>query len=81
MPPQRSTTGELDAGRAYWKTQGMPWRMLPEIDAERQAFLAERIAIQPAIEHGIYPCKDIFMDIILNRGDVEWLLANHEQGR
>ncbi len=36
-----------------------------------------RRAIVPDIEQGIYP----FKDIKLNRADVEWLLATHENGR
>src|SRR6266704_1073856 len=44
---------------------------------ERQKFLALRRAILPIPEKGIYP----FKDIKLNRGDVEWLLATHENGR
>ncbi len=61
----------------YWKAQGMPWRTEPEIDEERQQYLAERRAIQPDIEKGIYP----FRDIKLDRADVEWLLATHENGQ
>src|SRR5207248_6491811 len=49
----------------------------PEIDAVRQAFLTERRSIKPNLEQGIYP----FKDIKLNRADVEWLLATHENGR
>jgi uncharacterized protein YjbI with pentapeptide repeats len=60
----------------FWKAQGMPWRTEPEIDEERQGYLAERRAIQPDIEKGIYPFKDIKLD----RADIEWLLAAHESG-
>lgn len=35
-----------------------------------------RLAISPNVEKGIYPFKDI--DPKLDRADVEWLLANHE---
>jgi hypothetical protein len=42
----------------YWtKEQNQPWRTEPEIDEERQRYLAERRAIQPDIEKGIYPIK------------------------
>jgi hypothetical protein len=58
----------------YWKAQGMPWRTEPEIDEEQQRYLVERRAIQPDIEKGIFPFKDIKLD----RADVEWLLATHE---
>jgi uncharacterized protein YjbI with pentapeptide repeats len=49
----------------------------PEIDAERQKYLAERRSIAPDIERGIYP----FKEIQLSRADVEWLLATHEDER
>jgi len=53
------------------------WRTEPEIHAERQQFLAECLATIPDIKQGIYP----FKDIKLTRADIEWLLANHENGR
>lgn len=53
------------------------WRTEPDIDAERQQFLAEHLAVEPDIRQSIYP----FKDVRLTRADVEWLLANHEQGR
>ena len=49
----------------------------PEIDAERQRYLAERRNITPNIEQGIYP----FKGIKLTHADIEWLLATHENGR
>lgn len=69
--PQRPHDDNRDAWKAYWTTQGMPWRTEPEVDAERQAFLAERLAIKADTEAGTYP----FKDIMLVRADVEWLLA------
>ncbi len=60
----------------YWTAQGQPWRTMPEIDEERQRFLAERRAIIPDVEMGIYPFKDVALD----RADIEWLLAMHESG-
>jgi hypothetical protein len=71
---QRPTTDDRDAWKAYWTVQGMPWRTEPEIDAERRAYLAERRAVEPDIEQGIYPFKGVKLD----RADVEWLLATHE---
>jgi uncharacterized protein YjbI with pentapeptide repeats len=59
----------------------MPWRTEPEIDAERKAYLAERRAIKPDIERGLYPFRDEHGSIKLTRADVEWLLATHEGGR
>src|SRR5258708_4545863 len=76
-PLQRPITDDPDAWKAYWKAQGWLWRAEPEIDAERQKYLAERRAVVPDIEQGIYP----FKDIKLGRADVEWLLVTHENGR
>lgn len=73
-PLQRPTTIDSEAWKIYWKTQGQLWRTEPEIDTERQAFLAERHRITPDVEQGIYP----FKDVKLTRADVEWLLATHE---
>src|SRR2546422_11418207 len=70
---QRPANDDKEAWKAYWKEQGQPWRTEPEIDAVRQKYLAERRAIVPDIEKGIYP----FKDIRLTRADVEWLLATH----
>src|SRR2546428_1738646 len=74
--PQRPTTNEPKAWKTYWEAQGQPWRTEPEIDIERQKYLAERRSITPNIEKGIYP----FKDIKLSRADVEWLLATHDGG-
>jgi uncharacterized protein YjbI with pentapeptide repeats len=68
---------DKEAWKAYWREQGLHWRTEPEIDAERQKYLAERRCIWPDIEQGIYPYKDIK----LSRADVEWLLTTHENGR
>src|SRR5436305_543980 len=72
---QRPATDDPEEWITYWKQQGQPWRTEPEIDAERQKYLAERRAIVPDIGQGIYPFKDIKLD----RADVEWLLAKHQQ--
>src|SRR2546426_12315345 len=74
---QRPTNDDKEAWKAYWKEQDQPWRTEPEIDTERQKYLAERRSITPDIEQGIYP----FKDVKLSRADVEWLLATHENGR
>ena len=74
--PQRPAIDDRDVWKVYWQAQGMPWRTEPEIDEERQRFLAECRTIMPDIEQGIYP----FKDIKLTRADVEWLLATHESG-
>jgi hypothetical protein len=62
----------------YWTVQGMPWRTEPEIDSDRQAYLAMRRAVRPDIENGIYPFHDENGSVRLDRADVEWLLATHE---
>jgi uncharacterized protein YjbI with pentapeptide repeats len=53
------------------------WRTEPEIDNERKAYLAEKLAIPPDSQRGRYP----FRGIALNRADVEWLLITHEKQR
>lgn len=74
---QRPISDDPETWKSYWKAQGCAWRTEPEINAERQKYLAERRAIVPDIEKGIYP----FRDIKLSRADVEWLLVTHESGR
>jgi uncharacterized protein YjbI with pentapeptide repeats len=75
--PQHPLSTDREAWHVYWPTQGQPWRTEPEIDRERQAYLAERRTISPNLERGIFP----FKDAKLTRADVEWLLATHENGR
>ncbi len=53
------------------------WRSEPEIDGERQKFLAACLANSPDIQRGVYP----FNDVKLTRADIEWLLLTHEGGR
>jgi hypothetical protein len=65
----------------YWTSQGMPWRTEPEIDNERQRYLTERRATKPDIERGVFPFRDVNGGIKLERPDVEWLLATHQDGR
>ena len=74
---QPPTTGDMNAWRDYWQKRGQLWRTEPEIDVERQKYLAERRSITPDIEQGIYS----FKGIKLTRADIEWLLATHENGR
>jgi uncharacterized protein YjbI with pentapeptide repeats len=77
--PQRPTSNDDREGwKAYWSAQRMPWRTEPEIDEERQGYLAKRRAVTPDIEKGIYPFRDENGSIKLTRADVEWLLATHE---
>ncbi|SRR6266496_995943 len=74
---QHPTTNDRDAWRTYWKTCGQSWRTEPEIDPERQKFLTQRLGVVPNIEKGIYPFKEMKLD----RADVEWLLATHDNGQ
>lgn len=77
--PRRPTSDDPQAWKAYWHAQGQSWRTEPEIDEERQKYLAERRASIADIEKGIYPFKDV--EPKLTRADIEWLLATHENGR
>jgi hypothetical protein len=76
IPPQAEHPAHDDrrGWRTYWLNRGQPWRVEPEIDQERQAYLSERQAITPDLQQGIYP----FRDVKLTLADVEWLLATHE---
>ena len=74
---QHPTSNKPEVWKAYWKKQGQSWRTEPEIDVERQKYLAARRGVTPDIGQGIYP----FSDIKLSRVDIEWLLETHENGR
>src|SRR5258708_40084289 len=77
LPQVRPTGDDRAAWRNFWEQSGQSWRTEPEIDEERQKYLAERRTIIPDIEKGIHP----FRNIVLSRADVEWLLATHEHGQ
>ncbi len=70
---------DYEGWRLHWQARGMPWRTEPEIDKERQQYLAERQVIESDIEKAIYPFFDVAekVHIRLDRADVEWLLAEH----
>ena len=74
---QSPVTNNRDEWKGYWVSLNQSWRFEPEISIERQQYLAERRDIPPNIQQGIFPFKDVKLD----RADVEWLLANHENGR
>jgi uncharacterized protein YjbI with pentapeptide repeats len=74
---QRPTTNNQEDWKAYWEQQGQPWRTEPEIDTERQKYLAERRAIVSNPRMGIRP----FRGVRLSRADIEWLLTTHDNGR
>src|SRR5260370_8344802 len=61
----------------HWQKQNQPWRTEPEIPLARQKELSKHRAIVPNIEKGLYS----FKGMLLNRADIEWLLATHENGR
>ena len=42
---QRPAHEDTEAWKTYWKAQGEPWRTEPEIEPERQKYLAERRSI------------------------------------
>lgn len=77
LSPQRPDENERDAWKVFWTARKQEWRTEPEISVERQQELEMRRAITPQLEKGIYP----FKDFKLNRADVEWLLATHDNGR
>src|SRR5215472_16250939 len=55
---QRQAPEGYDTWNAYWTAQGMPWRTAPEINEERQLYLAARRAVKPDIARGIFPFRD-----------------------
>lgn len=75
-PTSRPANDDRKAWQMYWQTQDQPWRTEPEIGNVRQAYLIEQRAIHADFEQDNYPFKDISLD----RADVEWLLATHENG-
>ena len=74
---QRPINNNKETWKAYWIDQGQPWRTEPEIDEERQKYLAELRKIEVDLLKAILP----FEGIKLTRADVEWLLATHEDSR
>jgi uncharacterized protein YjbI with pentapeptide repeats len=68
---------ETAGSNRYWAERGQPWRTEPEIGEDRQAELSARRAIIPNVARGEYP----FKGVRLERADIEWLLATHEDGR
>lgn len=75
--PKLPEPDDAEGWRNHWRTQEQPWRTEPEINTQRQAELSKCRYILPDIRYGIYP----FKGMKLNRADVEWLLAMHEDGR
>src|SRR2546421_8337769 len=71
---ERPNRNDHRAWHAYWEAQDQAWRTEPEIDIQRQQYLDERLTVEER-EWEKYP----FKDIVLNRADVEWLLANYDE--
>jgi hypothetical protein len=42
--PAHPTTDDAYAWKAYWRALDMPWRTEPEVDGDRQRYLAQRRA-------------------------------------
>lgn len=76
-PASLPVADDREGWHAHRAAQGQPWRAESEIDQKRQAELEQCRAIVPNIEQGYYP----FKGMKLNRADVEWLLATHENGQ
>jgi uncharacterized protein YjbI with pentapeptide repeats len=78
VPPslQRPNTDDNRAWHAYWEAQDQPWRTEPEIDSERQHYLEEHLTVKER-EWERYP----FKESVLDRADVEWLIATYADGR
>jgi len=77
IPPFHSANIKTpEVWKVRWKALGQDWRTEPEISTQRQAELAKYRAITSDAEKDIYP----FSGVKLNRADIEWLLASHENG-
>lgn len=74
---QRPQSLDRAAWRAYWEARGQPWRTEPEISGARQEELASLRSLPVSVDEGMYP----FSSATLDRADVEWLLATHDDGR
>jgi hypothetical protein len=74
---QRPTNDEPAAWCAYWQALDQSWRTEPEIDEARKEALARRRAIASDPHRTEYP----FRGMKLSRGDIEWLLETHDNGR
>ena len=74
---QRPVSDSDEEWSVFWKTQNQDWRIKREISSERQAYLAKCCKIKSNHKKGSYP----FKGIELERADIEWLLATHENGR
>jgi uncharacterized protein YjbI with pentapeptide repeats len=71
---EQPISGGDTAWSDYWAARGTPWRTEPEVDAQRQRFLADCRTRRPSWQLDGFP----FGGIRLARADIEWLLATHE---
>ncbi|HVB20942.1 MAG TPA: hypothetical protein VNG51_03240 [Ktedonobacteraceae bacterium] len=53
LPVQAILSHPTRDNRAAWQQQGQWWRSEPEIDSERQQYVAERRAVKPDVRQGI----------------------------
>lgn len=79
-PPRPASDDDRAGCMASRETRRMEWRIEPDIDEACQTYLAERRAVKPDIEKGIYPFHDENGSIKLTRAEVEWLLATQKTG-
>lgn len=71
------------AWQQWWSIQGQAWRTQPEIDKARSEYLKRRCDLLPDAEHGKYPFSPsgpMPFGGKLTRADIEWLLAEHNEG-
>jgi uncharacterized protein YjbI with pentapeptide repeats len=73
----RPTNNNHTAWRNYWISIGHFWRGEPEIPLDRQQFLQGKLDAARDSRYRIYP----FQGVPLNRADIEWLLAVHDNGK
>jgi uncharacterized protein YjbI with pentapeptide repeats len=74
---QHPSANDREGWKQCWTNKGQLWRTEPEIPVCRQYELSQRRLIQPELEKGIYP----FGGVSLDRADIEWLLASHDNGQ
>src|SRR5260370_3931817 len=70
----RPTSDDRDVWQTYWKGLGLHWRTEPEIDVERQEVLTKCLKGSDVEE------ANPFSGMKLYRADIEWILANCENG-
>ncbi len=55
----RPANDDKETWKAYWKAQGQLWQWEPEIDEERQKYLAERRKIELTLNRGFIHLKTL----------------------